>query len=266
MLPKLPADLPVPVVIVQHMPPKFTRSLADDLDRHCVRARHRSGRWRAAASRHGLHRARRTANARRTASPTDSKLRVTDDPPEKCCKPSVDYLFRSLADQVGSRVLAVIMTGMGDDGYVGCKLLKQQGAFVIAQDAASCVVYGMPRQIIEHGLADLIRPLRCHRRGDRSSGSAWGSNMLTSNDIDAVCGLVIDLCGVYLDESKALSHRGPARASSSRARAAKATPSLRAAPARCRSRRSATRSSTRSRPTKRCSSATARPSTRCRTR
>ncbi len=51
------------------------------------------------------------------------------------------------------------MTGMGDDGHVGCKLLKQRGAYVIAQDAASCVVYGMPRQIIEHGLADLIRPL-----------------------------------------------------------------------------------------------------------
>ena len=56
-------------------------------------------------------------------------------------------------------MLAVIMTGMGDDGTLGCKLLKERGAHVIAQEAASCVVYGMPRQVIEHGLADAIRPL-----------------------------------------------------------------------------------------------------------
>jgi two-component system chemotaxis response regulator CheB len=91
--------------------------------------------------------------------PRGLEIRVTDDPPEKCCKPSVDYLFRSLANELGDRVLAVIMTGMGDDGTVGCRLLKERGAQVIAQDAASCVVYGMPRQIVEHGLADAIRPL-----------------------------------------------------------------------------------------------------------
>jgi two-component system chemotaxis response regulator CheB len=61
--------------------------------------------------------------------------------------------------QVGPKVMAVIMTGMGDDGHDGCKLLKQRGAHIVAQDEASCVVYGMPRQIVEHGLADMIRPL-----------------------------------------------------------------------------------------------------------
>jgi two-component system, chemotaxis family, protein-glutamate methylesterase/glutaminase len=158
MLPKLPSDLPVPIVIVQHMPPKFTRSLADDLDR--------SSAVRVAEGTNGqmlqpgtVYIAPGGMQTRIERQLRGLKLCVTDDPPEKCCKPSVDYLFRSLAQQLGPRVLAVVMTGMGDDGHAGCKLLKDRGAFVIAQDAASCVVYGMPRQIIEHGLADLVCPL-----------------------------------------------------------------------------------------------------------
>jgi two-component system chemotaxis response regulator CheB len=158
MLPRLPADLPVPVVIVQHMPPKFTRSLADDLDRHCavhVVEAVDGGRLQAGT----VYIAPGGFQTRVERHPRGLELRITDDPPEKCCKPSVDYLFRSLAEQLGPRVLAVIMTGMGDDGMVGCKLLKERGARVIAQDATSCVVYGMPRQVIEHGLADMVRPL-----------------------------------------------------------------------------------------------------------
>lgn len=158
MLPKLPADLPAPVVIVQHMPPKFTRSLADDLNRSCALRvsegqdgeRLRAGHVYIAPG--GLQsRVERCAHG--------FQLRVTDDPPEKCCKPSVDYLFRSLAEQAGPRALGVIMTGMGDDGAAGCRLLKQAGALIIAQDAESCVVYGMPRQVIERGLADSVQPL-----------------------------------------------------------------------------------------------------------
>jgi two-component system chemotaxis response regulator CheB len=145
-------------VVVQHMPPKFTRSLADDLDRRCA--------VHVKEAAHG----ERLQPGTVYIAPGGQQMKlesmahgfnvvITDDPPEKCCKPSVDYLFRSLAQQLGPRVLAVIMTGMGDDGHVGCKLLKQRGAHVMAQDAASCVVYGMPRQIIENGLADLVRPL-----------------------------------------------------------------------------------------------------------
>jgi len=158
MLPKLSANLPVPVVIVQHMPPKFTRSLADDLDRQCAVhvAEAKNGDWLRPGNVYIAPGGLQTKVERHARG---MEIHVTDDPPEKCCKPSVDYLFRSLAEQIGSRVLGVIMTGMGDDGYVGCKLLKQRGAHVIAQDAASCVVYGMPRQIIEHDLADMIRPL-----------------------------------------------------------------------------------------------------------
>jgi two-component system chemotaxis response regulator CheB len=71
----------------------------------------------------------------------------------------VDYLFRSLAFLYGSKVLAVVMTGMGDDGTLGCRLLKRSGATIVAQHEASCVVYGMPRQVIDAGLADMIVPL-----------------------------------------------------------------------------------------------------------
>ena len=158
MLPQLPADLPVPVVIVQHMPSKFTRSLAEDLDRQCavhVIEAQDGGRLQAGT----VYIAPGGLQTRVERHPLGLEFCVTDDPPEKCCKPSVDYLFRSLAEQLGPRVLAVIMTGMGDDGTAGCKLLKQRGAHVIAQDAASCVVYGMPRQIVEHGMADEICPL-----------------------------------------------------------------------------------------------------------
>jgi two-component system, chemotaxis family, protein-glutamate methylesterase/glutaminase len=158
LLPKLPADLPVPVVIVQHMPAKFTRSLADDLDRHsAIHVQEGQDGQRLQAG--NVYIAAGGLQTRVERHPRGIELRVTDDPPEKCCKPSVDYLFRSLAEELGPRVLAVIMTGMGDDGTVGCRLLKQRGSRIIAQDAASCVVYGMPRQIIENGLADMIRPL-----------------------------------------------------------------------------------------------------------
>jgi two-component system chemotaxis response regulator CheB len=158
MLPKLPADLPVPVLIVQHMPAKFTRSLADELDRRSkvhVKEAEDGERLQAGT----VYIAPGGRQMKIEAQLHTIKIRVTDDPPEKCCKPSVDYLFRSLADQVGARVLAVIMTGMGDDGAAGCTLLKQRGAHVLAQDAATCVVYGMPRQVVESGLADMIRPL-----------------------------------------------------------------------------------------------------------
>ena len=90
---------------------------------------------------------------RGTLSP---RVVITDDPPERNCRPAVDFLLRSLADSYGGECLAIIMTGMGDDGLKGCQLLKQQGSTIIAQDESSCVVYGMPRQIVEHGLADHI--------------------------------------------------------------------------------------------------------------
>jgi len=89
----------------------------------------------------------------------DLVIRITDDPPENNCRPAVDYLFRSAAETCGSAVVAVIMTGMGNDGLGGMRILKGQGARVVAQDRQSCVVYGMPKSPVEEGLSDEVVPL-----------------------------------------------------------------------------------------------------------
>ena len=86
-------------------------------------------------------------------------LLMTDDPPENHCKPSVDYLFRSVAHLYAHRALGVIMTGMGADGVQGLRLMKQHGAKILAQDAASCVVFGMPMEAIKAGVVDAVVPL-----------------------------------------------------------------------------------------------------------
>ncbi len=86
-------------------------------------------------------------------------IKITDDPPENNCKPSVDYLFRSVAKEYKSKATGVIMTGMGNDGTLGLKVMKSFGAVTIAQDAETCVVYGMPKIAIEAGVVDIIAPL-----------------------------------------------------------------------------------------------------------
>ena len=158
MVPQLPADLPAPLLIVQHMPPVFTKSLADDLNQRtplCVREGVdgqpiRAGEvWIAPGG-------RQMKVEREKGSVV---LRITDDPPENSCRPSVDYLFRSVAEVYGGRAVGVIMTGMGNDGTLGCGRLKRCGASIIAQDAATCVVFGMPREPIEKGLANVVAPL-----------------------------------------------------------------------------------------------------------
>ena len=158
LLPRLPAELPVPILIVQHMPAVFTKSLAEDLNKTSriavCEARHRQPvePGHAYIAPGGQQMKIGSAGGR-------AMIQITNDPPEKNCRPSVDYLFRSVAHCYGKDALAVIMTGMGDDGTLGCRLLKRTGASVVVQDEASCVVYGMPRQVADAGLADLIVPL-----------------------------------------------------------------------------------------------------------
>ena len=86
-------------------------------------------------------------------------IEIKDDPAENNCRPAVDYLLRSVANELEGQVLAVIMTGMGRDGVEGCRELKARGGVVFAQDAEGCVVYGMPKAVTEAGLADRILPL-----------------------------------------------------------------------------------------------------------
>lgn len=162
MLPRLPADLPVPVLIVQHMPAIFTRSLAEDLDRRCrLRVCEASdGQEVLPGSVYIAPGGKQMRVERDVERPSfDAVVRITNDPPENSCRPSVDYLFRSVAEVYGGRTVGVIMTGMGNDGALGCRLLKRCGARILAQDEASCVVFGMPRELVREGLADVIAPL-----------------------------------------------------------------------------------------------------------
>ena len=159
LLPQLPKDLGVPVLIVQHMPAVFTQSLADSLALKCaLKVREAaSGEVIVANTVYiapGGRQMRLTANLAGSRS-----IQITDDPPENNCRPAVDYLFRSVASHFPGRAMAVILTGMGNDGTLGLRLLKRHGAFVIAQDEASCVVYGMPKSAVDAGVADVVLPL-----------------------------------------------------------------------------------------------------------
>ena len=128
---------------------------------------------------------------------------ITNDPPENSCRPSVDYLFRSVSSIYGKKAIGVIMTGMGSDGAKGCRQMKQQGAAIIAQDEATCVVFGMPKGPIDEGIADIVAPL-----GDiaseivRTRRKRSGCMRVIDEEIAIVADLVQELCGIILDESK----------------------------------------------------------------
>lgn len=159
VLPKLPADLGVPILIVQHMPPMFTKSLADSLNRKCSLEVAEASDGQTIEPNVVL-----IAPGGKQMKITDGSngkkiVRITDDPPENGCKPAVDYLFRSVSQHYGANATSLIMTGMGNDGKVGMKLMKRAGAATIAQDQQSCVVYGMPKEVIEAGIVDVVAPL-----------------------------------------------------------------------------------------------------------
>jgi len=94
-----------------------------------------------------------------TAVGNNHIIRITDDPPENNCRPSVDYMFRSVVSHFPGKITAVVMTGMGSDGTIGMRLIKRHGGINIAQDESSCVVYGMPMEVVKAGAADLVLPL-----------------------------------------------------------------------------------------------------------
>jgi two-component system chemotaxis response regulator CheB len=159
ILPGIPGDLGVPIFIVQHMPPVFTQSLAESLAAKCAMSVREAVHGELAEP-NTVYIAPGGRHMRLGTEPGDRvSIQITDDPPENNCRPAVDYLFRSAANHFPGRAMAVILTGMGSDGTVGLRLLKRRGCFVIAQDEASCVVYGMPKAAIEAGVADIVLPL-----------------------------------------------------------------------------------------------------------
>ncbi len=159
ILPGIPGDIGVPIFIVQHMPPVFTQSLAENLAVKCAVSVREAADGELAEP-NTVYIAPGGRHMRLGAEPGDRILiQITDDLPENNCRPAVDYLFRSAANHFPGRAMAVILTGMGNDGTLGLRLLKRRGCFVIAQDEASCVVYGMPKAAIEAGVADIVLPL-----------------------------------------------------------------------------------------------------------
>jgi two-component system, chemotaxis family, protein-glutamate methylesterase/glutaminase len=160
LLPNLPADIGVPIVIVQHMPPIFTQSLAKSLDNKCALEVHEA--VNSEPLRPNCIYIAPGGKQMKIVAATDGRqrlIKITDDPPENSCRPSVDYLFRSIAELYVGRATGVIMTGMGSDGTTGLKLMKNNGAVVIAQDESSCVVFGMPKEPIRQGIVDVVAPL-----------------------------------------------------------------------------------------------------------
>ncbi len=152
----LPRPLTVPVVVVQHMPPAFTRSLAqrlaDELGRPVVEAS-------AERVRPGVVYIARGGVHLRVVRRGDAVELVLDDGPlVHSVKPAVDVLFKSAAEVWGGRALAVVLTGMGVDGLDGCRLLATAGATIMVQDQDSSTVWGMPGAVARNGLADLVGP------------------------------------------------------------------------------------------------------------
>ena len=158
VLTKLPTTLKVPIFVVQHMPARYTKSLSDRLcESSLLPILEASDGMKIEPNMiyiapGGLH-------MRISRSPKGPVIKTVDDPPENNCRPAVDYLFRSAAEVYGGNVLAVILTGMGRDGTEGCRIIKQLGGSVIAQHPEGCVVYGMPKSVVEEQLADRVVPL-----------------------------------------------------------------------------------------------------------
>jgi two-component system chemotaxis response regulator CheB len=155
---RLPADFPVPIVLVQHMPPMFTRLLAERLSAEFAipvqegstkRVLEPGRGWVAPGDHHMIV----------VRDGTQVRLLLHQDPPENSCRPAVDVLLRSVAQTFGRHALAVILTGMGQDGLRGCEAIREAGGQILVQDEASSVVWGMPGYVARAGLADRVLPL-----------------------------------------------------------------------------------------------------------
>jgi two-component system, chemotaxis family, protein-glutamate methylesterase/glutaminase len=158
LIPEFPATFPLPILIVQHMPPLFTRLLAERLQSLTPLKVEEAEEGSAITAGKILiapgdyHMQVRNGGAQAVVA-------LNQSPPENSCRPAVDVLFRSVAEVYGGATVSAILTGMGQDGLRGVEALKAKGAYVIAQDEASSVVWGMPGAVVGAGLADRVVPL-----------------------------------------------------------------------------------------------------------
>ncbi|HTY39058.1 MAG TPA: chemotaxis response regulator protein-glutamate methylesterase [Bacteroidota bacterium] len=157
-IPKLPEKFPVGIAIVQHMPPRFTKSMAERLNSlsHIEVREAEDGDMMqpgvALVAPGGMH-------MTFSKSMGSVRVRITEEPRGTLYHPSADVMMKSAAEVYNAPLLGLIMTGMGKDGLEGLKDIKKKGGFVVAQDEASCVVYGMPKAAVDEGVADIVQPL-----------------------------------------------------------------------------------------------------------
>ncbi|ADB58424.1 protein-glutamate methylesterase/protein-glutamine glutaminase [Archaeoglobus profundus] len=158
IIPRLPSDIPAPIFVVQHMPPNFTQQLAERLNSISeleVKEAENNERVRkgvvyiAPGGRH--------MKVRRALGIV--RIKVFDGEPVNAVKPSVDVTAESVVEAYGSNVVGVILTGMGNDGAMGMKLIKSAGGMTIACSEDTCVVFGMPKAAIDLGAVDVVKPL-----------------------------------------------------------------------------------------------------------
>lgn len=158
IIPKLPAGFPVGVAVVQHMPPKFTASLAGRLNGVSnVRVKEAEDGDRVEPGKvliapGGYHMRLIRDNGHVVAS-------ISTEPADTLYRPAADIMISSAVGAYSAGLLGLILTGMGKDGLVGLQMLKEKGGYVIAQDEESCVVYGMPKAAVDAGITDAILPL-----------------------------------------------------------------------------------------------------------
>ncbi len=159
ILPAIPADFPIPILIVQHMPTMFTKILADRLNEKC--------KLEVMEAMHGMPIKRGQIliapgnfHMRAVRDGDYTLVQLDQEPPQNSCRPSADVLFRSVATVWGAAALGVVLTGMGSDGCMGLRAMKAAGATIFAQDAETSIVWGMPGEVVRAGLADAVLPLQ----------------------------------------------------------------------------------------------------------
>jgi two-component system chemotaxis response regulator CheB len=158
LIPKIPGDFPLPILIVQHMPPIFTKILADRLDNQSPLSVSEAKEGDPVIPGH-IYIAPGDFHMIIKKRATGYTVALNQEEPENSCRPAVDPLFRSAAKHFEARVLSIVLTGMGYDGQLGGEVVKKAGGYMLAQDKASSVVWGMPGAVVNAELADEVLPL-----------------------------------------------------------------------------------------------------------
>ncbi|MFC1504296.1 chemotaxis response regulator protein-glutamate methylesterase [Spirochaetota bacterium] len=160
LIPRFPADFPIPILIIQHMPALFTSALADSLDARS-RIKVQEGEDGLIIEGGNVYIAPGGKQMKVVLDYASYKyiIQITDDPPENFCKPSVDYLFRSVSKVYKSHAIGIILTGMGNDGTLGLRLMKRYDCTVYAQNDETSVVFSMPHSAIKAGVVNKVLPI-----------------------------------------------------------------------------------------------------------